>query len=44
MSPLAELAFMGSARTHGFRRGPDYVGPYGPRLTRMRHRIYEQEY
>jgi hypothetical protein len=27
-----------------FRRGPDYVGPYGPRLTRMRHLICEQEH
>ena len=38
---LAGLSSTGYAPTHGFRRGPDHVGPYGPHQTRMRDGIYE---
>jgi hypothetical protein len=37
MPPLTGLRSPGSTSTHGFRRGPDYAGPYGPRVTRIRY-------
>ena len=44
MPPPTGLRSTDSPLPTAFRRGPDYVGPYGPSLTRIRHRIYEQEY